>query len=152
MLRISGLNLDMDSLIQQIALEPESVWRKGEPKFGSRPNGTEHKHQRSGANYLVSDAEFEDFEGQKSDAAEYLKLHETEIKEILSFPGLERAVLDFGISRRDVAVQSDYFPPELIKLAGGLGLGIELSQYPLSDELDGSEQSHAPDAQKAARG
>ena len=150
MLRISGPNLDIDSLIQHIALEPETVCRKGEPKFGSRPNG--NKHQKSGADYLVSDAEFEDFEGQQSDAVEYLKLHETEIKAILSFSGVEGVVLDFGISRREVAVQCDYFPPELIKLAGELGLGIELSQYPLSDELDGSEQSHAPDAQKAARG
>lgn len=58
--------------------------------------------------------------------------------------------MDFGIARGDVAVQCDYFPPELIRLARELGLGIELSQYPLSDEPNDSEQSHSLDAQKAA--
>ena len=40
--------------------------------------------------------------------------------------------LDFGISKRDVAAQYDYFPPELLKRAGELGMGIELSQYSVS--------------------
>ena len=45
-------------------------------------------------------------------------------------PGVEDMRLDFGIERRDVAVQCDYLPPDLIRVAALLGLGIELSQYP----------------------
>ncbi len=37
--------------------------------------------------------------------------------------GHEDACLDFAIEQRDVAIQCDFFPPELIKLAGALGLG-----------------------------
>ena len=42
-------------------------------------------------------------------------------------------VLDFPFSCRlgdGVAVQGDYLPPELLTLAGGLGIGIALSHYP----------------------
>ena len=43
-------------------------------------------------------------------------------------------MLDFGIERRDVAVQSDNLSSDLVRLAGSLGLAIELSQYPASDK------------------
>src|SRR5262249_11746038 len=41
---------------------------------------------------------------------------------------------DLGMERRDLAVQCDYLPPDLVRLAGSLGLGIETSQDPASGE------------------
>ena len=54
-----------------------------------------------------------------------------EIKTLLSYPGVERAVLDFGLNIDDIKnpVQFYKFPQELIKLAGDLNLGIEVSFY-----------------------
>ena len=88
----------------------------------------------SGAHYCVSEAEFNEFEKQKKDAIKYLNENEEKIESIQKLAGIESVFLDFGIEQRDVFVQSDFFPPELIRLAGKLGLGIELSQYPISDD------------------
>ena len=43
---------------------------------------------------------------------------------LLDFP------VDLRIDRKKVMAQCDYFPPELVSLAGALGFGIELSVYP----------------------
>lgn len=44
-------------------------------------------------------------------------------------------VLDFGVAWRNVIAQSDYLPPTLIIIAGELGIGIEISHYPV-EEID----------------
>lgn len=38
--------------------------------------------------------------------------------------------VDLRIDRVNVMSQFDYLPPELVSLAGALGLGIEISIYP----------------------
>ena len=53
---------------------------------------------------------------------------------VVSYPGVEAAYLDFGIEWRNESVQCDSFPPSLIALAGQIGLGIEISQYPPDDD------------------
>jgi hypothetical protein len=45
-------------------------------------------------------------------------------------------VLDFAIERRDVAVQCDYFPPDLVRIAGELGIGLMPSLYPAAGDTD----------------
>ena len=60
-------------------------------------------------------------------------------RRLCTFPGVETVALDFGIERRDVAVQCDRLPEELIRLAGTLGLGIELSHYPAASQPHGVE-------------
>jgi hypothetical protein len=45
------------------------------------------------------------------------------------FPGGQNITLEFGINRRDVAVQGDHLPAELNRFAGSLDLAIEMSQY-----------------------
>ena len=130
-LRIIGKDLSINDLLD-IKLETDSFWRKGEPRFSTKPEG--EKRIDSGATYLVSDAEFEEFDIQTKEAIEYLNKNKKQIKSIMSLSGIDGSSLDFGIVWRDVAVQCDYFPPELIKIAGELGLGIELSQYPSSEE------------------
>jgi hypothetical protein len=46
----------------------------------------------------------------------------------LDFPSCLR------IGTNDVVAQFDYFPPALLKAAGNLGIGLELSIYPCSEE------------------
>jgi len=70
----------------------------------------------------------------------FLRKHQSELSRLASFPGVDDRHLDFGYHHRDAAVQCDYLPPELLALAGSLGIGIELSLYPApsdkTDEID----------------
>jgi hypothetical protein len=129
-LRVTGKDLNIDDVLS-INLKTDSFWKKGQPKSSVKSDG--EKHKNSGVTYLTSNAEFENFELQVKESINYLAENVDKIKSILSFPDIDFAVLDFGIVWRDVAIQSDYFPPDLVKIAGELGLGIELSQYPPSN-------------------
>ncbi|GAB2803595.1 hypothetical protein GCM10027276_00020 [Comamonas piscis] len=48
------------------------------------------------------------------------------------FPGIELASIDFGISMRNVIVQSDSFEPQLLAVLADLNLRLVLSQYPMA--------------------
>jgi hypothetical protein len=46
---------------------------------------------------------------------------------------VETAVLDFGVERReDVVLQGEIISEEVVRLAGRLGLALEISHYPSS--------------------
>ncbi len=139
MLRVGGVDLNVDKLLE-INLKPDSFYRKGEYRTKKT------NHSSSGARYLVSNADFDSFEEQKKDAIRFLRDNASSIREIMSIPGHEGAELDFGINRRDVLVQSDFFPAELAKLAGELGIGITLSVYPEPEEenMEGKPEKHPP--------
>ncbi len=79
--------------------------------------------------------------GQCRDAIAFLRSNKTELQRLKVYRGIDECWLDFGYDRRDVAVQCDYLPHELLLLAGSLGIGIELSLYP-----------PAADAEKSTRG
>lgn len=76
--------------------------------------------------------------GQVSDAVAFLKRHGDAFSVLRAAPGVEDMRLDFPIhlriDRETVMAQFDYFPPELVSLAGALGLGLELSIYPVDLE------------------
>jgi len=61
-LRITGEKLNINKLLT-IAPEADAYWEKGEPRLLTKPNGK--KHLQSGANYCISDADFNEFELQK---------------------------------------------------------------------------------------
>ena len=130
-LRIIGNELNLNDLLK-VNLIADTTWEKGTPRLKTKPDGKKHLH--SGASYLASLADFDEFEQQISDSIKYLKQNNKLIQEIMSLPDVDEASLDFGINKRDVIVQCDFFPLELIKIAGELGLGIELSQYPQAEE------------------
>ena len=122
-LRVSGTNFDVEAFLDDSPLDPCAVWHRGE----IRSNG-QLPADSSGLTLDVSDG---DLAEQIVGAVIFLRNNSDEVCRLTSCLGVE-AHLDFGIDRRDVFVQTDYFPPELIRLAGSLGLGIELSQYPVS--------------------
>lgn len=137
-LRAYGEDFDVDACLADCHLPVCAVKRRGEPVFpASQPNG--RRHEQSGIHIFVSDADFSDFSRQVVEATEFLRREVEQIARIRAFQGVESVTLDFGIERRDVAVQCDYLPAELIGLAGTLGLGIELSQYPPSSEQPEAE-------------
>jgi hypothetical protein len=50
---------------------------------------------------------------------------------LVAFLGVERVSLDFGIEERDIAAQSERFPPNLLRILGNLGIFLEFTLYPL---------------------
>jgi hypothetical protein len=113
-------------------LEPLVVYHRGEPRApASNPIGPMHRN--SGLNVSVSKHEFSDLVGQIEDAIKFLICNAQEMRRLRDFPGLEGMELDFPVEDRDVAVQRDRFPPELMALLGELRIGLAVSHYPPPD-------------------
>ncbi len=131
-LRVTGKDFDVGEFLAGSTLTARRVFRRGEPRFlGSHTHL--RRNEKSGINVLASDVAFNEFTRQIAETTEFLLAEAEEIRRLVNFPGVETVTLDFGIERRDVVVQSDHFPADLIRVAGSLGLSIELSQYPPRD-------------------
>jgi hypothetical protein len=134
-LRAYGADFNLETFLSGCSLPVCSVKRRGEPVFPkAQPNG--RRHEQSGIHVLVSDADFQEFRRQAEEATVFLQANAEQIRRLVKFPGIESVTLDFGIARRDVFMQCDHFPAELVQLAGSLGLAIELSQYPIEEAGD----------------
>lgn len=86
----------------------------------------------SGLSLVASEADFDLLEEQKREALEFLQEHRTALLAMRQFPGIELASIDFGISMRNVIVQSDSFEPQLLAVLADLNLRLVLSQYPMA--------------------
>jgi hypothetical protein len=129
-LRISGKVLDVDSLVGQLALQPYRTWRNGEARGISGKS-----HADSGACFVASDADLEELPRQVEEAAAFLEAHASSIARAAGFPGVDHAVLDFGVAfGPDTAARFLYLPARLIQLAADAGLAVELSVYACSGE------------------
>jgi hypothetical protein len=131
-LRVYGDALDVDSMLASNSIELDQIWRKGESRT------TKSKvHTNSGVQFIVSEADFEEFVIQRNDAVVFLTFNEVAIKEMADFPFVQYCVLDFGVSITEGSISSvTYLTPELISLAAKSGAGIEISCYPCSDDDD----------------
>ena len=125
-LRVSG-EFEVDALLSRITIVPYRIDRKGQPRVG--PKSTVSAYDSF--HVATSDAGWCDLERQIGDTIEFLRNHRQDVAYVMSFPGVSEAELDFAVARRDVAVQNDYFPAELLRLAGDLGIGINISHYSL---------------------
>lgn len=113
----------------RLTLEPYSVTEKGE----ENPRRPGRRFEGARLSFDVSEADFDQLPQQFEDATAFLKQHEADVA-VLASAG--EAVLDFGYEPRDVSVQVDRLPRELIRLAGRLGVEIELSLYLLETDDD----------------
>jgi hypothetical protein len=132
-LRASGKHFDVDEYLRKSALTTYYVYRKGEPRFKSKPGG--EKKRTTGINIVICNGSFDSLAKQIRAAVSFLNNNRTEIRRLAKFVGLDGApALDFGINKRDVPGQFDRFPAEFISVAGELGLAIELSQYEFTEK------------------
>ena len=119
-LRVSGKHLDVDVQLAASGLTPHRVFRAGEPRRSSRPDG--ERNEQSGFTVDVSRGSWSSLEGQVSDAIAFLKRHGDALSILRAAAGVEDIRLDFPIDlridRETVLTQFDYFPPELVSLAG----------------------------------
>jgi hypothetical protein len=95
--------------------------------------------------FLASGASMFEFSRQIEDSKAFLETHELEFARLCRQTGIKEVGLDFGIAWRDVIVQCDYLPPDLIRIAGALGIGIEISHYPVDGNVDSSDEERTPD-------
>jgi hypothetical protein len=135
-LRASGCHFEPDEFLKGSTLHAIKVWRKGEPRKSGRGI-----RDCSGMNIAVSGSDLADFRQQMLEATGFLQSHRSELLRLVAFPGIEEAGIDFATSwKSDVVTQTDYLPPDLIRVAGEIGLAIEISHYPVSDQTYYREQ------------
>ena len=131
-LRIIGANLDIDYFITNSGLNPYKKSYKGQPKLTTKPEG--EKLSFSGLSIETSASDFDDLKKQIEDTITYLEQNQAKLKFINSTKEIEYAILDFGVDLRIDGEKNlfkfEKFPSKLLKLAGDLGLDIELSIYP----------------------
>ena len=130
-LRIEGENFKVHEFIAKSNLKPYMAYTKGE-KLGFVRRGIDYQ-ELNGCAFDLSMADFDNFDLQKKDTIEFLEKNFKMLKMLPEF-GLsenEIPIIDFGIYTKmlEFEVQSDYLEPKLLKLAGELNFGIEISQY-----------------------
>ena len=133
-LTLIGKNLDIDTFVKKSKLRGYLKSYKGQPRFKSKPEG--EKLPYSLLKIQTSKADFDNLVKQIKETIKYLKRNKEKLSHILVTPEIEYAILDFGIDltidRKKTLTQSSLFPNDLLKLAGDLGLDIELSIYPIN--------------------
>jgi hypothetical protein len=126
-LKASGKSFDVDAFLKKSKLKPYRIYRKGECRF--KRIEKKERLKESGLCIDTTDSGFDDFTKQVRQTISFLKKNQNELKKLTAFPGVD-AVIDFGFAKRDAVVQCDLLPVELIRLAGSIGLAIEMSLYP----------------------
>jgi hypothetical protein len=131
-LTISGGNLNVEEFIQKTGLQPYKKFDKGEPRIRTKPEGKQHP--LSGLSLEASSADFNQLDKQIEDTIEFLRANKEKLRHISVTKEVDFATLDFGIELRidfkRVAYQFEHFPSELLRLAGELGIGLDISLYP----------------------
>jgi len=127
--KATGVEFDVDAFLANSSLEPDSVFHCGEP---GRIVPTE-LCSMNGFAIQVSKG-FGRLREHTSTVTDFLQEHELELTRLSRCHGVTDMRFDFGYDRcPEAAVQCDYLPPELLARSGSLGVGIELSLYPASD-------------------
>ena len=131
-LRVAGRDFDVDAYIGRGVLVPIAVYRRGEARFPTLPRA--RKSLQSGFNVMVSKKDVSDLADQVKDAVTFLRRHRRAVRALRRRKGVEIATVSFGVERRpEATAQAQVFPEDLVRLAGELGLALELSFYPASD-------------------
>ncbi len=127
---VSGESFDVDAFLARSPFVPYRVAHRGESR------GCKNKRWAySGFSLEVSNS-YGELAKQCKEVAAFLQEYHAEVSRLNAFPGVTDLRLHFGYKRRDVAVQTDYLPPELLVLVGSLGIGIMLSLYPNERQME----------------
>jgi len=126
-LRAWGAAFNPDAFVAQSSLSWDPVWRKGQRRKIVRP-GHPERYEDSGVTILAGAGE--QLPAQTTAVVAFLRANEAEVNLLLKFPGVDGAVLDFGVHwGDDIAAKFFRFSPELLRLAVGWNLELELSVY-----------------------
>jgi hypothetical protein len=127
-LRVSGVNFDVDAFLQEGDVTPAVVARRGERRFpGSQTN--ESVYDSSGMMVDVSDAEFGNLEQQTLETLQFLADNFAVLQRMANYPGVDGLEMDFAVDGTDAFVESYRFSPELLEQVGRLGITLCVSRY-----------------------
>ena len=131
-LHVAGEGFDPDDVLPSLSLKPYRVWRRGEPVAANGPRAG-RVYESGGFSCEVSAAEGL-LADEATDALAFLSEHRSALALLRDCQTVEDMRIDFGYYQRmddeRVVVQCDYLGPDLLRLAGELGVGFELSLYP----------------------
>ena len=130
-LRARGPNFAVDEFLAESSLQPITVFHRGQ-----RQSSESRPVIASGFHSDVSGADFSNLQSQIADAVEFIEKNQGELERLVGFPGVENVSVDFGIEERDVAAQSERFPPKLLTMLGSLGIWLEFTLYPCQEPAD----------------
>ena len=141
-LRARGANFAVDEFLSTSTLKPIVVARRGQPLY---PKSRSRIPDASGFYAVASEADFSKLQVQIEEAVQFLEHNRGELRRLVAFPGVDRVSLDFGIEERDIPAQKERFPPNLLRLAGDLGVWLEFTLYPQDQESNLSADNEATD-------
>lgn len=123
-LRARGSSFAVEEFLVGSSLRPITVFHRGE-----RQSSKSRPMTDSGFHADISAADFSNLRVQIADAVKFVEQNQDELARLVGVPGVERVSVDLGIEERDVAAQKERFPPNLLRLLGSLGIGLECTLY-----------------------
>lgn len=128
-LSILGDDFDIDAFLLKSQLAVDIKKYKGEPFFKkTQPDGRKMTFSRIGV--TVSDASFNDFDGQVADVMKYFRANQDKLSHILNDSSIEKAYIDFGLNYNyNLMCNSITFPRELLEIVSKVGVTIAVSYY-----------------------
>lgn len=126
-----GKVFDVEAFLARTKLPIKGAhfWIRGTPIYNKK-----RKHHDSGFSEWVSQDKWHDLRAAVAEVFKFLQANRKELLRLKRTKGIEELMLDFGFSSRvgteNIAVQGEYLPPEFLRLAGELNVGIGLSIYP----------------------
>ena len=126
LIRVIGDDFIPTLIVAKLTLVPYSTFRKGELRPGSK-----RPYTSGGMGFEIGSGTLQEQIGL---ATEFLIRNKDELKGIASIPSVENFFLEFSSecalgsidsrSPESIAIQRDYIPIELIRLAADVGLGV----------------------------
>lgn len=113
------------------------------PIYQSYNKGDRHKYNKKKVydsnliSCVVSDKDWNDFEGQTDDMIDFLNKYHIELKSLKDNFTVDKWFFDVPYNCRlneEMIIQNDFLPSKLLSLAGYFGIDINLSLYPKSEE------------------
>jgi len=128
-LRVYGEDLDIDALLSSVNLIAVATWKMGQERILKG-----RFHSDSGANFVASDADIEDFPRVIAEAELFLARNYDELCKLTSAPGATGAVLDFAVATRPgLVTQTSNFSIAFLQRMADLNLALAVSHYPTDD-------------------
>lgn len=143
-LHVGGESFEVDDYLANSSFTLIRRWRRGEVQ----QLGTKGPYKDSGFVVEVV-AGGVPLTVQASRTIDFLDRNRRELERLLTWPGIQYRTLDFGYEHRQQGIQIDRFSNDFMRLAGSLGLEIELSLYPRANPIELDPQPTAGILQRA---
>ena len=129
-LRVSGTNIAVKEFLKNSSFDPCVIFDENNQSRKNKVTKT------FGFNVSISEAEFEDLDTQITDVVSFLKKECRELKRLEEFEDIEVVSVDFAISTppEEIVVWTRSFPPELLALLGSLGISLDFTIWPKSNQ------------------